>query len=156
MTKSEILSQLANGKISVEEAGVALEATESGARLYCKVSSKGGMSLYGLQRMPVTLYVQQWERLLAFSDDLRTFLKAHNEELKRKVKGAPAAAVDAPATPAPITGKSKGKGKKAKAVAAEAPAVAESPAVAPVVPTEAPAVPATLMGVPVQGVKAAA
>ena len=49
MTKSEILSQLANGKISVEEAGVALEATESGARLYCKVSSKGGMSLYGLQ-----------------------------------------------------------------------------------------------------------
>ena len=34
--------------------------------------------------MPVTLYVEQWERLLAFSDDLREFLKEHDSEFKRK------------------------------------------------------------------------
>jgi len=34
--------------------------------------------------MPVTLYVEQWERLLAFADELRKFLKEHNSELKRK------------------------------------------------------------------------
>ena len=52
--------------------------------LYCKVSQKGAVSLYGLQRMPVTLYVEQWERLLAFADELRAFLKEHDSELKRK------------------------------------------------------------------------
>ena len=52
--------------------------------LYCKVSPKGGMSLYGLQRMPVTLYVEQWQRLLAFADDIQAFLKEHDAELKRK------------------------------------------------------------------------
>jgi len=40
--------------------------------------------VYGLQRMPVTLYVEQWERLLAFSDEIRTFIGEHNDELKRK------------------------------------------------------------------------
>ena len=52
--------------------------------LYCKVSQKGAVSLYGLQRMPVTLYVEQWERLLGFSDELQAFLKEHDSELKRK------------------------------------------------------------------------
>ena len=33
------------------------------------------MSLYGLQRMPVTLYIEQWERLLGFSDELDKFMK---------------------------------------------------------------------------------
>ena len=36
-------------------------------QLYCKVSEKGALSVYGLQRMPVTLYVEQWNRLLDFS-----------------------------------------------------------------------------------------
>jgi hypothetical protein len=34
--------------------------------------------------MPVTLYIEQWERLLAFADDLRAFMKEHDAELKRK------------------------------------------------------------------------
>jgi hypothetical protein len=42
------------------------------------------MSLYGLQRMPVTLYTEQWTRLLDFSDELRSFLKEHDSQLKRK------------------------------------------------------------------------
>ena len=42
------------------------------------------MSVYGLQRMPVTLYVEQWERLLDFGDEVRKFLKENDQKLKRK------------------------------------------------------------------------
>jgi hypothetical protein len=60
------------------------------------VSQKGAISVYGLQRMPVTLYVEQWERLLSFADDIRDFAKENNADLKRKpVAGA--AAAEAPA-----------------------------------------------------------
>ena len=52
--------------------------------LYCKVSQKGAISVYGLQRMPVTLYVEQWERLLDFGDEIRKFASEHDSELKRK------------------------------------------------------------------------
>ena len=45
---------------------------------------EGAVSLYGLQRMPVTLYVEQWGRLLDYADELRAFLKEHDSELKRK------------------------------------------------------------------------
>jgi hypothetical protein len=86
MKKDEILAKVAAGQISVDEASKLLadaETTRRGA-LYCKVSQKGAMSLYGLQRMPVTLYVEQWERLLAFADDLKAFMKEHDAELKRK------------------------------------------------------------------------
>ena len=86
MKKEEILAQVAAGKLSVDEAAKLLADQEPPRRgtLYCKVSPKGGMSLYGLQRMPVTLYVEQWERLLGFADDIRAFLKEHDAELKRK------------------------------------------------------------------------
>ncbi len=86
MTRDEILAQLAEGKISPEEAGRLLDEADKSRRgtLYCKVSAKGAVSLYGLQRMPVTLYVEQWQRLLDFGDELRKFLKEHDSELKRK------------------------------------------------------------------------
>jgi hypothetical protein len=86
MTKEEILAQVAAGKLSVDEAAKQLADLETARRgtLYCKVSPKEAMSLYGLQRMPVTLYVEQWERLLGFADDIRAFLKQHDAELKRK------------------------------------------------------------------------
>ena len=86
MKKEDILAQVAAGQLSVDEASKLLaeqEQTRKGA-LYCKVSPKGALSLYGLQRMPVTLYVDQWERLLNFADDLRAFGNEHNAELKRK------------------------------------------------------------------------
>ena len=86
MDRHEILAKLRAGEIETEEADKLLEELERQRRgsLYCKVSQKGGLSLYGLQRMPVTLYVEQWERLLDFSDEIRAFIKAHNSELKRK------------------------------------------------------------------------
>jgi len=86
MKKEEILEKVAKGELPVGEATKLLEQAEQTRRgtLYCKVSPKGAMSLYGLQRMPVTLYVEQWERLLAFSEELHKFMEEHNSELKRK------------------------------------------------------------------------
>jgi hypothetical protein len=49
-----------------------------------KVSEKGGLSVYGLGRFPVTLYKEQWVKLLDMSDDIRAFLRAHDAELKSK------------------------------------------------------------------------
>jgi len=49
-----------------------------------KVSEKGGLSVYGLGRFPVTLYKEQWVKLLDMSDDIRAFLKAHDSKLKSK------------------------------------------------------------------------
>jgi hypothetical protein len=49
-----------------------------------KVSEKGGLSIYGLGRFPVTLYKEQWTKLLDMSDEIRTFLKEHDAELKAK------------------------------------------------------------------------
>ena len=49
-----------------------------------KVSEKGGVSVYGLGRFPVTLYKEQWAKLLEMADDIRAFMKAHDSELKAK------------------------------------------------------------------------
>ena len=49
-----------------------------------KVSEKGGVSVYGLGRFPITLYKEQWTKLLDMADDIRTFIKAHEGELKSK------------------------------------------------------------------------
>jgi hypothetical protein len=86
MKRDEILAKLAAGDIDTEEASKLLDEVERQRRgsLYCKVSQKGGLSLYGLQRMPVTLYVEQWERLLDFSDEIKAFIEEHNSQLKRK------------------------------------------------------------------------
>jgi hypothetical protein len=49
-----------------------------------KVSDKGGVSVYGLGRFPVTLYYEQWIRLLDESQGLREFLEANKSKLKLK------------------------------------------------------------------------
>ena len=56
--------------------------TTAGNRLNLKVSTKGVLSLYGLQRMPVTLYVEQWLRLLAIAEEIRQFAKEHDGQLE--------------------------------------------------------------------------
>jgi len=85
MNNEELLKKVASGELSIEDATKQLQAGEQKrGTLYCKVSEKGAMSVYGLQRMPVTLYVEQWTRLLDFSDDLRQFMKENDAKLKRK------------------------------------------------------------------------
>jgi len=88
MNKEEILKKLAAGEMQVDAASKLLAELEQPKRgsLYCKVSEKGAVSVYGLQRMPVTLYMEQWDRLLAFADEIRQFIKDHDSELKRKEK----------------------------------------------------------------------
>ena len=49
-----------------------------------KVSEKGGVSVYGLGRFPVTLYYEQWTRLLDSADGLRAFLEENKSKLKLK------------------------------------------------------------------------
>ncbi len=53
-------------------------------QLFLKVSEKGALSVYGLGRFPVTLYKEQWDRLLGFSDEIRRFLKENDHLLKGK------------------------------------------------------------------------
>jgi hypothetical protein len=49
-----------------------------------KVSEKGGVSVYGLGRFPVTLYKEQWTRLLDMAEEIRAFIKDNDEKLKTK------------------------------------------------------------------------
>jgi hypothetical protein len=49
-----------------------------------KVSEKGGLSVYGLGRFPVTLYREQWEKLLAMADQIREFIQENDAALKKK------------------------------------------------------------------------
>ena len=58
--------------------------SERGRSVSLKVSEKGGVSVYGLGRFPVTLYKEQWTKLLTMADDIRAFIKEHDGELKAK------------------------------------------------------------------------
>ena len=49
-----------------------------------KVSEKGALSVYGMGRFPVTLYKEQWLKLLDIADDIRAFIAANDSALKEK------------------------------------------------------------------------
>lgn len=53
-------------------------------RLSMKVSEKGALSVYGMGRFPVTLYKEQWLRLLAMADEIKSFIAANEASLKSK------------------------------------------------------------------------
>jgi hypothetical protein len=52
--------------------------------VYMKVSEKGGLSVYGLGRFPVTLYQEQWLKLLGMSDEIKQFIEENRAQLKLK------------------------------------------------------------------------
>lgn len=58
------------------------ENTKKGLRL--QVSAKGGVSLYGIRRFPITFYKDEWETVLGMADEIRAFLDQHAGELKKK------------------------------------------------------------------------
>jgi hypothetical protein len=58
------------------------KGASAGIRL--KVSEKGAVSVYGMGRFPVTLYKEQWLKLLDMSDDIRAFIAANDAQLKAK------------------------------------------------------------------------
>ena len=58
------------------------KGTSSNVRM--KVSEKGAVSVYGMGRFPVTLYKEQWLKLLDMSDEIRAFIAANEAQLKAK------------------------------------------------------------------------
>jgi hypothetical protein len=62
------------------------QTTRRGGSLEFRVGEKGGVSVYGLGRFPVTLYYEQWTRLLDQSEKLRSFLDENKGKLKLKDK----------------------------------------------------------------------
>jgi hypothetical protein len=75
-TKEELLARIAELE---QQAGTRRRDT-----LTFKVSEKGAVSVYGLGRFPVTLYYEQWVRLLNAADDLRKFVEDNKGSLKLK------------------------------------------------------------------------
>ena len=61
-----------------------VETKKRSGDLIFKVGEKGGVSVYGLGRFPVTLYYEQWTRLLDTADKLREFLEENKSKLKLK------------------------------------------------------------------------
>ena len=79
MSDEELQAELAR----LKEENERLKArTARGTSL--KVSEKGALSVYGLGRFPVTLYKEQWQKLLAMTDEIRAFLKENDAQLKSK------------------------------------------------------------------------
>ena len=68
-------------RLKAENAALKAQAARG---ISIKVSEKGGVSVYGLGRFPVTLYKEQWTKLLAMADEIRAFLATHDAELKTK------------------------------------------------------------------------
>ena len=69
-------------KAELEELKKRPPAANGGSPVFFKVSPKGGVSFYGLGRFPVTLYYEQWMKLLGRVDQLKGFLEANKGELK--------------------------------------------------------------------------
>jgi hypothetical protein len=53
-------------------------------KLAMKVSEKGALSVYGMGRFPVTLYKEQWLRLISMADEIKAFIEANEASLKSK------------------------------------------------------------------------
>ena len=79
MSDEEMKTELE--RLRSENAAVKKGAS-AGVRL--KVSEKGALSVYGMGRFPVTLYKEQWLKLLDMSDDIRAFIVANEAQLKAK------------------------------------------------------------------------
>jgi hypothetical protein len=58
--------------------------SSAGRGLAMKVSEKGALSVYGMGRFPVTLYKEQWLKLLAMGDEIKAFIEANQDALKSK------------------------------------------------------------------------
>lgn len=71
-------------RLEAENQALKEQVERKPGQLRLKVSEKGGLSIYGLGRFPVTLYKEQWVRLLGHVDEIKTFLKDNDQQLKAK------------------------------------------------------------------------
>jgi len=81
MSQEDLETELA--RLRAENEALKQRAAKPGS-FSLKVSEKGGVSVYGMGRFPVTLYVEQWETLLARTDEIRAFIEANRGKLKTK------------------------------------------------------------------------
>jgi hypothetical protein len=79
MSDSEMQSELE--RLRAENAQL---KNKDKSALTLKVSEKGGLSLYGMGRFPVTLYKEQWLRILGFAKDIEAFIHENDSKLKAK------------------------------------------------------------------------
>ena len=82
MTEETAEQKLA--RLEAENRALREQVERKPGQLRLKVSEKGGLSIYGLGRFPVTLYKEQWVRLLDYADEIRSFLKDNDRQLKAK------------------------------------------------------------------------
>ena len=71
-------------RLEAENRQLKEQVDRKAGQLRLKVSEKGGLSIYGLGRFPVTLYKEQWGRLLDHAEEIKTFLKDNDQQLKAK------------------------------------------------------------------------
>jgi hypothetical protein len=81
--KSEPTNEPTNEELKARIAELEKQ-TQRGRKMDFKIGEKGGVSVYGLGRFPVTLYYEQWLRLLDAADSLRAFLEENKSKLKIK------------------------------------------------------------------------
>ena len=79
MADEDLKAELARLKAENEQL-----KNQRGRTVSLKVSEKGGVSVYGLGRFPVTLYKEQWTKLLGMADEIRSFIREHDGQLKAK------------------------------------------------------------------------
>jgi hypothetical protein len=74
--QNDELERLSNENVALKK--------EASSNVRMKVSEKGAVSVYGMGRFPVTLYKEQWLKLLDMSDQIRAFIAANEAQLKAK------------------------------------------------------------------------
>ena len=79
-----ILQDLTQAQAEIDRLSALLAKATKPRKLTLKVSDKGAISAYGMGRFPVTLYRQQWERLLASADEIQSFIEANASVLSIK------------------------------------------------------------------------
>jgi hypothetical protein len=82
MTEETMEQRLA--RLEAENKALKDQVERKSGQLRLKISEKGGLSVYGLGRFPVTLYKEQWSRLLDYADEIKAFLKDNDQQLKAK------------------------------------------------------------------------
>jgi hypothetical protein len=79
-TEEEMQAEIARLRAENE----ALKKPAARGQMSLRVSEKGALSVYGLGRFPVTLYREQWEKLLGMADQIRQFIRDNDAQLKKK------------------------------------------------------------------------
>ena len=71
-------------RVAQLESELEAEKAKGKKSIHLKVSAKGGVSLYGIRRFPITFYLEEWNQILEMGEEIRGFLAEHSDDLKTK------------------------------------------------------------------------